>query len=145
MLLPPPQLLSQRQSHSVTVFSKAVLPQAHFVEQKTPHCPHPHHPCVCPDFLGILNITLRFVEGLKELRKAVIFMVVVYSVKEYGLKLAKIKHTGSRKYQVQACSYLLLVETCRQPLVLPAMMYDSRYRVLSTREAYLSLGDFTGS
>lgn len=41
---------------------KAVLSQAHSHEQQTPHCSHscPHHPCVCPDLLGILKTTLSF-------------------------------------------------------------------------------------
>lgn len=62
-------------------------------------------------------------------------MVVVYSVKEFRLKLAKIKHTGSGKDQVQASNYSLLVKSYRQGIVLLAMMNDNAYRVLSTREA----------
>lgn len=83
MLLPLPQLLSESVTQSQCP-QKAALPQAHSLEQWTPHA-HTHAlttPVCVQTSWGSSRPPSVSIEGLIELRKAVIFMVVVYSVKE---------------------------------------------------------------
>lgn len=83
-------------------------------------------------------------EGHTNQRKAEkkLMIMIYYSEKKQN-KISKGKSVcrmESKRNQVQVFSYPLLVELYGQCFLFPATLYDNMCKVLSTREAYLSLG-----